>query len=34
MEKAILLVWLLGMIAGITALLLANVKDKKRERHT
>ena len=33
MEKAILLVWFLAMIAGITALLLANLRNKKREKH-
>jgi len=34
MKEAILLVWFLGMIAGITTLLLANLKSKKKEKHT
>ena len=33
MEKAILLVWFLAMIVEITALLLANLRNKKREKN-
>ncbi|GEM_PF-2426628 len=33
MEKALILVWLLGMIAGITALIFAN-KTLKKKKHT
>ena len=34
MKEAIILVWLLGMIVGITALLFAHLKSKKREKYT
>jgi hypothetical protein len=35
MEKALILVWLLGMITGITALLFANkhLRTKEKEKH-
>ena len=35
MEMALILIWLLGMIAGISALLLANreLKGKKKAKH-